>query len=31
MGGKSKQVGSTPAEILAKELLQELVKADKAA
>jgi len=30
MGGKSKQVGSTPAEILAKELLQELAKEGKA-
>lgn len=29
-GGKSKQVGSTPAEDLAKQLLQELVKAGKA-
>ena len=30
MGGKSKQVGSTPAEILAKQLLQELAKEGKA-
>lgn len=30
MGGKSKQVGSTPAEILATQLLQELAKEGKA-
>ncbi len=30
MGGKSKQVGSTSAEILAKQLLQELAKEGKA-
>ena len=30
MGGKSRQVGSTPAEDLAKQLLQELAKAGKA-
>jgi len=29
-GGKSRQVGSTPAEDLAKQLLQELVKEGKA-
>jgi hypothetical protein len=26
MGGKSRQVGSTPAEILAEQLLRELAK-----
>jgi uridine phosphorylase len=30
MGGKSKQVGSTPAEILAEQLLRELAKEGKA-
>ncbi len=30
MGGKSRQVGSTPAEILAQELLRELAKEGKA-
>jgi hypothetical protein len=30
MGGKSRQVGSTPTEILAQELLRELVKEGKA-
>lgn len=30
MGGKSKQVGSAPAETLAKQLLQELAKEGKA-
>lgn len=30
MGGKSKQVGLTPAEDLAKQLLQELAKEGKA-
>ena len=30
MGGKSRQVGTTPAEDLAKELLQELAKEGKA-
>ena len=30
MGGKSKQVGSTPAEALAEELLQQLAKEGKA-
>jgi hypothetical protein len=30
MGGKSKQVGSTPAEDLAEELLLQLVKEGKA-
>lgn len=30
MGGKSKQVGSTPAEILAEQLLRDLVKEGKA-
>jgi hypothetical protein len=30
MGGKSKQVGSTPADALAKQLLQELAKEGKA-
>jgi hypothetical protein len=30
MGGKSRQVGSTPAEALAKQLLQELAKEGKA-
>jgi hypothetical protein len=29
MGGKSKQVGSTPAEILAEQLLRDLVKEGK--
>ena len=29
-GGKSRQVGSTPAEALAKELLQQLAKEGKA-
>ena len=30
MGGKSRQVGSRPAEALAKQLLQDLVKEGKA-
>jgi hypothetical protein len=30
MGGKSTQVGSTPAETLAKRLLQDLAKEGKA-
>jgi hypothetical protein len=30
MGGKSRQVGSTPAEILAQELLRELAREGKA-
>ena len=30
LGGKSKQVGSTPAEALAKQLLKELAKEGKA-
>jgi hypothetical protein len=30
MGGKSKQIGSTPAEILAEQLLRELAKEGKA-
>jgi hypothetical protein len=30
LGGKSKQVGSTPAEDLAKQLLQDLAKEGKA-
>jgi hypothetical protein len=30
MGGKSRQVGSTPAEALAKQLLHELAKEGKA-
>ena len=30
MGGKSKQVGSTPAAILAEQLLRDLVKEGKA-
>jgi hypothetical protein len=30
MGGKSRQVGSTPAEILAEQLLRELAKEGKA-
>ena len=30
MGGKSRQVGTTPAEDLAKQLLQELAKEGKA-
>jgi len=30
MGGKSRQVGSTPAEMLARELLRELAKEGKA-
>jgi hypothetical protein len=30
MGGKSRQVGSTPTEILAQELLRELAKEGKA-
>ena len=29
-GGKSRQIGLTPAEVLAKQLLQELVKDRKA-
>ena len=29
-GGKSKQIGSTPAEILAEQLLRELAKEGKA-
>jgi len=30
MGGKSRQVGSTPAELLAQDLLRELAKEGKA-